>query len=44
MPAYLERCVKKVRASGYAVNPWAVCVTAMKRKKKNKSARRARKR
>jgi len=40
VPAKLERCVKKVKAKGGAVNPWAVCVAATglkpHRKKKNK--------
>lgn len=30
MPAKLERCVKKVKAQGKAVNPWAVCNAALK--------------
>jgi hypothetical protein len=38
MPKKLERCVKKVKASGKKVNPWAVCVasTGLKPHKKEK--------
>jgi len=28
MPAKLERCVRKVKMRGGAVNPWAVCVAS----------------
>lgn len=35
MPKVLERCVKKVKSSGTAKDPWAICVkaTGYKRKK-----------
>lgn len=36
MPARLERCVKKVKAKGKAVNAWAVCTAAMKKKSAKK--------
>lgn len=36
MPAKLERCVKKVKAKGGAVNAYAVCNAAMNKKKKSK--------
>jgi len=28
MPAKLIRCVKKVKAKGGKVNPWAVCIAS----------------
>lgn len=31
MPAKLERCVKRVKASGKKVNPYAVCTKSLQR-------------
>jgi len=34
MPAKFDRCVRKVRASGSAKNPYAVCRAALRRGKR----------
>jgi hypothetical protein len=31
-----RRCVQKVKAKGYAYNPWAVCMAALKKIKKKR--------
>lgn len=36
MPKKLERCVKKVKAKGEKVNPYAVCNASLKKAKKKK--------
>jgi len=36
MPSKLERCVKKVKAAGYAYNPWAVCKAAFNKAKRKR--------
>lgn len=36
MPKKLEKCVKKVKASGSKVNAYAVCNASIKRGKKGK--------
>ena len=36
MPSKLDRCVRKVKAAGTAMNPWAVCKAALQKVKKRK--------
>ncbi len=43
MPAKLDRCVRQVRASGSARNPYATCNSALRRPKR-RAKRRVRRR